>query len=169
MIRPILKYGDAALHERAQPVDAVTLDIERLVDDMIETMYAAPGVGLAAPQIGVPLRIFVVDVSVGRDPNGLLVMINPELVERDGVQLEEEGCLSVPGFNATVVRPMRAVVKGLDRNGNAHQHEGSGLLARAFQHEMDHLDATLFVDRLRGIKRDLIVRKIRKLTRAGKW
>jgi peptide deformylase len=157
------------LHDKARAVDAITPDIDRLVEDMIETMYAAPGVGLAAPQLGVPLRLFVVDVSVGRDPAGLLVMINPEYVERDGMQLEEEGCLSVPGFNATVVRPMRAVVKGLDRHGNPQQHEGTGLLARAFQHEMDHLDGTLFVDRLRGIKRDLIVRKIRKLTRAGKW
>jgi peptide deformylase len=169
MIRPILKYGDSVLHEKARTVDAITPDIDRLVEDMIETMYAAPGVGLAAPQLGVPLRLFVVDVSIGRDPAGLLVVINPEFVERDGLQLEEEGCLSVPGFNATVVRPMRAVVKGLDRHGNPQQHEGTGLLARAFQHEMDHLDGTLFVDRLRGIKRDLIVRKIRKLTRAGKW
>ena len=169
MIRPILKYGDSALHEKARTVDGITPDIDRLVEDMIETMYAAPGVGLAAPQLGIPLRLFVVDVSIGRDPAGLLVVINPEFVERDGVQLEEEGCLSVPGFNATVVRPMRAVVKGFDRHGNEQQHEGTGLLARAFQHEMDHLDGTLFVDRLRGIKRDLIVRKIRKLTRAGKW
>jgi peptide deformylase len=96
-------------------------------------------------------------------------MVNPEFVDRDGMQLEEEGCLSVPGFNATVVRPSHVVLKGLDRSGTAQQIEGSGLLARAFQHEMDHLDGTLFVDRLRGIKRDLIVRKIRKLTRAGKW
>jgi peptide deformylase len=169
MIRPILRYGDSVLHEQARPVDALTPEIERLVDDMIDTMYAAPGIGLAAPQVGVPLRIFVVDVSVGHDPSGLLVFINPELVERDGVQLEEEGCLSVPGFNATVVRPSRAVVKGRDREWQEHQHEGTGLLARAFQHEMDHLDGTLFVDRLRGIKRELIVRKIRKMTRAGKW
>ncbi len=169
MIRPILKYGDTTLHEPARAVDAVTADIVTLVDDMIETMYAAPGVGLAAPQVGVPFRIFVVDVSLGRDPSALIVMVNPEFVEREGVQLEEEGCLSVPGFNATVVRPTRAVVKGLDRSGEEHQVEGSALLARAFQHEMDHLDGTLFVDRLRGIKRDLIVRKIRKLTRAGKW
>jgi peptide deformylase len=169
MIRPILKYGDAVLHEKARPVDAVTPDVERLIDDMIETMYAAPGVGLAATQVGVPLRIFVVDISVGRDPKGLIVMVNPEFVDRDGMQLEEEGCLSVPGFNATVVRPSHVVLKGLDRSGTAQQIEGSGLLARAFQHEMDHLDGTLFVDRLRGIKRDLIVRKIRKLTRAGKW
>ena len=169
MLRPILRLGDSILSEPTRAVDAITADTEKLIDDMIETMYAAPGVGLAAPQVGVPLRIFVVDISVGRDADGLMVMINPEFVERDGTQLEEEGCLSVPGFNATVVRPMRAVIKALDRHGQPFQHEGTGLLARAFQHEMDHLDGTLFVDRLRGIKRDLIVRKIRKLTRAGKW
>jgi peptide deformylase len=169
MLRPILKYGDRVLHEPAQTVEAVTAEIDRLVGDMIETMYAAPGVGLAAPQVGLPLRIFVVDISLGHDPLALKVFINPEFVERDGVQLEEEGCLSVPGFNATVMRPSRAVLKGLDRSGNPQQHEGTGLLARAFQHEMDHLDGTLFVDRLRGIKRDLIVRRIKKLTRAGKW
>ena len=169
MLRPILKYGDRILHEPARTVEAITPEIDRLVDDMIETMYAAPGVGLAAPQVGLPLRIFVVDISIGHDPSALVVFINPEFVERDGVQLEEEGCLSVPGFNATVVRPSRAVVKGLDRAGNLQQLEGTGLLARAFQHEMDHLDGTLFVDRLRGIKRDLIVRRIKKLTRAGKW
>ena len=169
MIRPILKFGDSALHGKARIVDAITPDIARLIDDMIETMYAAPGVGLAATQVGVPLRIFVVDVSLGRDASGLHVFVNPEFVERDGVQLEEEGCLSVPGFNATVMRPIRAVVKGLDRHGEPQQLEGTGLLARAFQHEMDHLDGMLFVDRLRGIKRDLIVRKIQKLTRAGKW
>jgi peptide deformylase len=169
LIRPILKYGDEFLHDVAKPVNIITPDIERLVDDMAETMYAAPGIGLAAPQVGVPLRIFVVDLSAGRDPSGLIVMINPEFVEREGVQLEEEGCLSVPGFNATVVRPTRAVVKGLDRSGETRQYEGTGLLARAFQHEMDHLDGTLFVDRLRGIKRDLIVKKIKKLSRTGKW
>src|SRR5437588_6760676 len=156
MIRPILKYGDELLHERAGSVEQVTPDINRIVEDLIETMYAAPGIGLAAPQVGIPLRIFVVDLSVGRDSAGLIVMINPEFVDRDGMQLEEEGCLSVPGFNATVVRPQRAVVRGLDREGNQRDIEGTGLLARAFQHEMDHLDGTLFVDRLRGIKRDLI-------------
>ena len=169
MLRPILKYGDSTLHDRAEDVEGVTPDIDRLVGDMIETMYAAPGIGLAAPQVGVPQRIFVVDLSVGRDANGLIVMINPEFVERAGTQLEDEGCLSVPGFNATVPRPDRVVLKGLDRHGHAQQIEATGLLARAFQHEMDHLDGTLFVDRLRGIKRDLIVRKIKKLSRAGKW
>src|SRR2546430_11812559 len=117
MIRPILKYGDRVLHERTRTVDALTPEVDRLVDDMIETMYAAPGIGLAAPQVGMPLRIFVIDLSVGRDPSALLVMINPEFVDRDGMQLEEEGCLSVPGFNATVGRPSRVVAKRLDRLG----------------------------------------------------
>ena len=169
MIRPILKYGDDVLHEPAKPVDVITPEIDRLIDDMIETMYAAPGIGLAAPQVGVGLRIFVVDLSLGHNTKELIVMINPEFVERDGMQLEDEGCLSVPGFNATVVRPEKAIVKGLDRAGVEHTREGTGLLARAFQHEMDHLDGTLFIDRLRGIKRDLIVRRIRKLSRTGKW
>jgi peptide deformylase len=124
---------------------------------------------LAATQVGVALRVFVIDLSVGRDPGALITMINPVFVERDGTQLEEEGCLSVPGFTATVLRPQRVVVRGLDREGNEHVREGTGLLARAFQHEMDHLDGRLFVDRLRGIKRDMILRKIRKLDRAGKW
>lgn len=169
MIRPILKYGDQTLHDAARPVDTISPDVSSVIADMVDTMYAAPGIGLAAPQIGVSLRIFVVDISLGRDPSGLIVMVNPEFVLREGLQLEEEGCLSVPGFNATVVRPERAIVKGLDRTGAEQQREGTGLLARAFQHEMDHLDGTLFVDRLRGIKRDLIVRRIKKLTRAGKW
>jgi peptide deformylase len=169
MIRDIIRYGVDVLHRPAQPVVDITDDIQRLVDDLIQTMYAAPGIGLAAPQVGVPLRIFVVDLSVGRNPADLMTFINPEFVERDGMQLEEEGCLSVPGFNATVARPARAVVKGLDREGKEQTVEGTGLLARAFQHEMDHLEGTLFVDRLRGIQKDLILSKIRKLTRAGKW
>ena len=169
MIRPILKYGDGILLEPASRVDAFTPEVERLIDDMIETMYAAPGVGLAAPQVGVSLRIFVIDLSLGRDPAGLIVMVNPEFVSREGMQLEEEGCLSLPGFNATVVRPMRAVVKGMNRAGEEYEREGTELLARAFQHEMDHLDGKLFIDHLRGLKRDMIVRRIRKLSRAGKW
>src|SRR5918993_1290071 len=168
MLRQIVRYGDAALHQPAKPVDVITPEIQTLLDDMVQTMYAAPGIGLAAPQVGVPLRIFVVDLSAGRDPAALIIMINPVFVERDGLQLEEEGCLSIPGFTATVPRPQRAVVRGLDRDGREHSRAGTGLLARAFQHEMDHLDGTLFVDRLRGIKRDLIVKKIRKLARAGK-
>src|SRR5207247_1687549 len=142
MIRPILKYGDGLLHSTARPVDAFTPELDRIIGDLVETMYAAPGIGLAAPQVGIPLRIFVIDLSIGRDAAGLIVMVNPEFVERDGTQLEEEGCLSVPGFNATVLRPSRVVVKGLDRAGNPQEREGTALLARAFQHEMDHLDGT---------------------------
>ena len=169
MIRPILRYGADVLHAPAQQVADITSDIQQLIDDMIQTMYAAPGVGLAATQVGVSLRIFVCDISVGRNPADLLTFVNPEFVERDGMQLEEEGCLSVPGFNATVARPSHAVLKGLNRDGQEQTIEATGLLARCFQHEMDHLEGTVFVDRLRGLQKDLIVRKIRKLSRAGKW
>jgi peptide deformylase len=169
MLRPIVRHGAAVLHQTAEPVADITPEIDALVDDMIQTMYAAPGIGLAAPQVGVSKRVFVCDISVGRNASDLLVFINPEFVERDGMQLEEEGCLSVPGFNATVARPARAVLKGLDRHGEPQSIEASGLLARCFQHEMDHLDGTLFVDRLRGLQKDLIVRKIKKLAKAGKW
>jgi peptide deformylase len=169
MIRPILRYGDRALHDVAAKVTTFDDSLQQLIDDMIETMYAAPGVGLAATQVGVPLRLFVVDLSMGRDPKGLIVMINPHFVSRDGMQLEEEGCLSLPGFNATVVRPARVTMTGLDRHGDEKTIEGTTLLARAFQHEMDHLDGLVFVDRLRGIKRDMIVRKVQKLKRTGKW
>jgi len=169
MIRPILKYGDSILHDHARPVAAVTADIESLIDDMIDTMYAAPGIGLAAPQVGVPLRVCVIDLSVGKRGGELLTLINPEFVQREGMQLEEEGCLSVPGFNASVARPAKAVVRAKDRTGAERVVEGTGLLARALQHELDHLDGKLFLDHLRGVKRDLIVRKIRKLQRTGKW
>jgi peptide deformylase len=169
MIRPILRYGERPLHQPAAEVTSFDEHLQRLIDDMIETMYAAPGIGLAATQVGVPQRVFVVDVSVGRNRNDLTVMVNPTFVARDGMQLEEEGCLSVPGFNATVVRPSRTVLKGFDRQGVERTVEGKALLARAFQHEMDHLDGVVFVDRLRGIKRDLIVRKIQKMKRSGRW
>ena len=117
MLRPIVRHGAAVLHRPAESVAEITHEIDALVDDMIQTMYAAPGIGLAAPQVGVGKRVFVCDISVGRNPSGLLVFINPEFVEREGMQLEEEGCLSVPGFNATVARPSRAVLRGLDRHG----------------------------------------------------
>jgi peptide deformylase len=169
MLRPILRYGEAALQQTATAVETVSPEIVSLIDDMIETMYAAPGIGLAAPQIGVPLRVFVIDITAGRDPGSLVTFVNPEWVEREGMQLEEEGCLSLPGFTATVARPERVVVRGLNRAGEPQVLEGTGLLARAYQHEMDHLDGRLFTDRLRGIQRDLIVRKIKKLARNGQW
>ena len=169
MLRPILRLGDSILSEPTRAVAAITPEIDALIDDMIATMYAAPGIGLAAPQVGVSLKLFVIDLSLGKDPRALHVMMNPEFVERDGMQLEEEGCLSIPGFTATVARPKRVVVRGLNRELEEYTIEGTGLLARALQHEVDHLNSCLFVDRLRGISRDLIVRKVKKLTRAGKW
>jgi peptide deformylase len=170
MIRPILRYGDELLQASARPViDPEDPAIRQLVDDMLQTMYAAPGIGLAAPQIGVAQRVFVIDLSVGRTSGEVIVMINPEFVERDGTQIEEEGCLSLPGFSASVLRPARVVCRGRDRDGRERSIEGTGLLARAFQHEMDHLEGRLFLDRLRGIKRDLIVRRIHKMKRDGRW
>ena len=169
MLRPILRLGDSILSEPTRAVEQITPEIETLIDDMIETMYAAPGIGLAAPQVGVSLKIFVIDLSLGKDPTALHTMINPQFIEREGMQLEEEGCLSVPGFVATVARPKRVVVEGLNRQGEKYRLEGTGLMARALQHEIDHLNSCLFVDRLRGISRDLILRKIKKLSKAGKW
>jgi peptide deformylase len=151
------------------PVSEITSDVQHLIDDMIHTMYAAPGIGLAAPQVGIPLRIFVADISGGHNQDDLLVFINPELVAIDGTQREDEGCLSLPGFTSTIARPARALVKGLDREGREQVVDGTGLLARCFLHELDHLDGTLFVDRLRGLKKNLIVRKIKKLSRTGQW
>lgn len=169
MLRPIVHYGVSGLHARAAPVEKFDADLQQLIDDMIDTMYAAPGVGLAAPQVGVPLRVCVIDLSVGKRGGELLTLVNPEMVECEGMQLEDEGCLSVPGFTATVARPARVVVRALDREGKPRVIEGTELLARALQHELDHLDGKLFLDRLRGIKRELIVRRIRKLQRAGRW
>jgi peptide deformylase len=169
MIRPIVKYGEGVLTRPAAPVAEVTDEIRQLIDDMIDTMYAAPGIGLAAPQIGVPLRVCVIDISGGQRGGEVVTLVNPEFVERTGMQLEEEGCLSLPGHNATVARPERVVVRGLDREGQPVTIDGTGLLARALQHELDHLDGTLFVDRLRGLRKDLILRKVRKQQRAGTW
>src|SRR5687768_16302034 len=169
MIRPILKLGDRGLTTAAQPVRQFDESLHTLLRDMAETMYSVPGIGLAAPQIGVPLRAFVIDLSVGKRSEDLIELVNPEFVLCVWLQLEEEGCLSLPGFNATVVRPSHAIVAGLDRHGEQKTIEGTGLLARALQHEMDHLDGTLYVDRLRGIKRELIVRKVQKLKRSGRW
>jgi peptide deformylase len=169
MLRPIVRYPTAGLAARAAEVTTFDAELARLIEDMIDTMYAAPGIGLAAPQVGVPLRVCVIDLSVGRRGGELHVLVNPEFVQRDGMQLEEEGCLSVPGFNATVARPSSATVRALDTRGVSREVSGTGLLARALQHEIDHLDGLLFIDRLRGIKRDLITRKIRKMQRAGRW
>jgi peptide deformylase len=150
-------------------VPEIDAEIRQLVDDMVETMYAAPGIGLAAPQIDVPLRLIVIDLSVGEDPSQLIKLVNPEIVEQEGDQREEEGCLSVPKYYGSPVRPARVTVQGLDLDGNERTYTGTELLARAFCHEIDHINGTLFVDRLTPLKRDLLKRKLRKRARNGDW
>jgi len=169
MIRPIVLWGSEVLDNPSDPVANISGDEVQLVQDMIETMYKAPGVGLAAPQIGVSKRIMVTDTSSGEKKDHLFTLVNPEIVETEGEQLEEEGCLSIPGFSANVVRPKKVVLRGLDLEGKEVFIEGSDLLARAFCHEMDHLDGKFFLDHLSFIKRDMIKRRIKKLIRQGKW
>ena len=169
MIRAIVLWGSEVLDNPSDPVANISGDEVQLVQDMIETMYKAPGVGLAAPQIGVSKRIMVTDTSSGEKKDHLFTLVNPEIVETEGEQLEEEGCLSIPGFSANVVRPKKVVLRGLDLEGKEIFIEGSDLLARAFCHEMDHLDGKFFLDHLSFIKRDMIKRRIKKLMRQGKW
>jgi peptide deformylase len=166
-IRPIVRYGDPVLHAPSAPVAQIDDSLRALLRDMVETMWAAPGIGLAAPQVGVPLRVIVIDLSVGADPAQLIQLVNPELVERDGEQRQEEGCLSVPGFGGSPTRPARVVVRGLDVEGRERVYAATELLARAFCHEIDHTDGLLFVDRLSPLKRDLMKRKLRKRAREG--
>lgn len=168
-IRPIVKWGEGVLHTPSAVVPEITDEIRALLDDMHQTMVAAPGIGLAAPQIGVPLRVIIVDLSVGEDPKQLIELVNPEFVSREGEVKEEEGCLSVPGFAGSPVRPRFVRVKGLARDGSERVHEGEGLLARAFCHEIDHIDGKVFVDRLSPLKRDLMIRKLRKRAKANDW
>jgi peptide deformylase len=168
-VRPIVKYGHPVLHKPSEPVREIDGTVRKLLDDMVETMYAAPGIGLAAPQIAVPLRVIVVDLSVGEEKGQLIKLINPEFVLREGEQRHDEGCLSVPGFGGSPVRPERVVVKGLDPEGQERTYEGTELLARAFCHEIDHIDGLLFVDRLTPLKRDLMKRKLRKKARTDDW
>jgi peptide deformylase len=168
-VRSIVKYGHPALHKPSEPVKEIDGAIHKLLDDMVETMYAAPGIGLAAPQIAVPLRVIIVDLSVGEEAGQLIKLINPEFVVRQGEQRHDEGCLSVPGFGGSPVRPARVVVKGLDPDGKERTYEGTDLLARAFCHEIDHIDGLLFVDRLTPLKRDLMKRKLRKKARTDDW
>jgi peptide deformylase len=168
-ILPILRYPHEVLLTRTEDVIDVTPDVERLVQDMIETMHAAPGVGLAANQVGVGKRIAVVDLSVGEDPKQLLVLINPRILENHGGYDDEEGCLSLPGFSERVRRPGRAVIEALDLTGKRRTYEGRELLARAFNHEIDHLEGRLFIEHLSVLKRRLIKRKVQKRMRAGDW
>ena len=169
MIRPIVLWGSEVLEKPSDPVTNITGDEVKLVQDMIETMYKAPGVGLAAPQIGISKRIMVTDTTSGEKKDHLFTLVNPEIVGTEVEQFEEEGCLSIPGFSATVLRPKKVAIRGLDLDGKEVVVEGSDLLARAFCHEMDHLDGKYFLDHLSFIKRDMIKRRIKKLIRQGKW
>jgi peptide deformylase len=166
-IRPIIHYGDPVLHAPSAHVLQIDESIRTLLTDMVETMWAAPGIGLAAPQVGVGLRVIVIDLSVGEDRAQLIELVNPEFLEREGEQRHEEGCLSIPGYGGSPARPARVKVRGLDRDGNEKLYEASELLARAFCHEIDHIDGLVFVDRLSPLKRDLMKRKLRKRAREG--
>ena len=172
MVRPILRYGEPLLHDVAAPVapESITAPATRaLIDDLLDTLRDAHGVGIAAPQVGIRQRVCVVDVSGGRRPADLMVLVNPSFEARDGLQLELEGCLSLPGIEATVARPARVRVRHLDRDGRERTLVGDGLLARAIQHEIDHLDGVLFVDRLPVIARRLLLRRLRQRRRKEGW
>lgn len=169
MILPIRKYGDDVLRLPAKPVEQIDASLQKLIDDMIDTMYAAPGVGLAANQVGVAQRVMVIDLSVGKRPGECHVFVNPEIVEAEGEVTEEEGCLSIPDFVEIVTRPERVKLRYLDRNGEQRELWGEGLMARAMCHEIDHLNGTLFVDHLRGLKKDRILKRIAKLAKSGMW
>ena len=169
MIYPIVKYGQPVLETPAEAVLVFDGELEKLVADMFETMYAAHGVGLAAPQIGVSKRLCVIDTSSGHDPGARIVLVNPVVESTDGKQLQEEGCLSLPEFRADTPRPLRAKVRGQDQRGNEVILSGEGLLARAFCHEIDHLNGTLFISHLSMLKRDSIKRKVKKMLKVGEW
>lgn len=169
MIYPIVKYGQEVLQKAAEPVAVFDGELEKLVADMFETMCAAHGVGLAAPQIGISKRLCVIDVTSGQDPNARLVLVNPVIVSTEGKVAQEEGCLSLPDFRATTGRPLKATVRAQDLHGNEFTMAGEGLLARAFCHETDHLNGILFIQHLSMLKRDSIKRKVRKMMKAGEW
>jgi peptide deformylase len=158
----ILTYGAPILRQPTRPVTDFNGNLQQLIDYMVETMYAAPGLGLAATQVGSSHRLFVANPAEDRDPAKLLVMVNPELVEAEGEMLSEEGCLSIPDFREDIRRARRVLLRGLDRQGHPLEIEGEDLLARIFQHEMDHLNGLLFVDRLSPAKRDILLRKLKK-------
>jgi peptide deformylase len=169
MILTIVKYPEPVLEQPGEPVTAFNDDLRKLVADMFETMYASQGIGLAAPQVGVSKRLTVVDLSQGKDPAQKLVLVNPEVILTEGKQYEEEGCLSFPEIREKVVRAAKVRIRAQDENGKWFEMDGEELLARAFQHEIDHLDGVLFIFRMSPLKRSLSLRKIRKMQRDGDW
>lgn len=169
MILKIVKYPDPVLSRPGEPVTEFNAELRRLIADMFETTYASQGVGLAAPQVGVSKRLTTIDLSMGKEPNDKLVLINPEIISSDGKLYEEEGCLSFPDIREKVVRAAKVRIRAQDEKGKWFEMDGEDLLARCFQHEIDHLDGMLFIFRMSGLKRDLTLRKIRKLQREGNW
>ncbi len=169
MIRDLVRYGDARLLESSAEVDPAAPELPALLTDLIETCHAAPGIGLAAPQIGVNRRVAIIDLSVGRDPKAAIVLINPVILDASGEQKEEEGCLSIPDVAEQVVRPARVKVRAVDASGETREIEATDLLARALCHEIDHLNGLLFVHRLKGIKRELTWKKIERCKEKGLW
>ena len=169
MIYPIVKFPDPILQRASAPVTEFDDELRKLVADMFESMYAAQGIGLAAPQIGIPKRLTVIDLSNKKEPKDKIILINPVITLQEGKQVEEEGCLSLPEIREKVRRSARVIVRAQDEYGKWSEREGSELLARAFQHEIDHLDGVLFIFRISALKRDLILRRIRKMQRAGEW
>ena len=169
MVRKIVKYPDPVLEKRGEPVPEFDDELQNLVDDMFESMYAAKGIGLAAPQIGLSKRLTVIDLSVKEKPEEKIVLVNPEIIHKEGKQYEEEGCLSLPEIREKVSRAAKVRVRAQNLKGEWFEMEGKELLARAFQHEIDHLDGILFFRRVSALKRDLILRQIRKMQKAGEW
>lgn len=170
MVHKVVKYGDPVLETKAEPITEFdTPELRQMVDDMFDTMYSAKGIGLAAPQIGVSKRLTVIDVSAGEEGGEKIVLINPEIIEKAGSQLGEEGCLSIPGFREDVKRAMKIKVRAQNVEGDTLEYEVDELLSRCMQHEIDHLNGVLFLAHLSPLKRDLIRRKIRKLQKAGEW
>ena len=169
MIYPIVKFGDPVLEKPAAPVTVFDDELKKLVEDMFESMYAAHGVGLAAPQIGLAKRLAVIDVTFKEDPDAKLVLANPEIVHVEGKHRQNEGCLSIPEFREPVTRAKIVTIRAQDVNGKWYEKTGEDLLARAFLHETDHLNGKLYISHISALKRDLIKRKIRKLAKAGEW
>ena len=169
MIYPIVKYGNPVLEKPSETVTVFDEELQKLIDDMFESMYAAHGVGLAAPQIGIGRRIAVIDVTFKEDPKAKIVLINPEIVHTEGRQTSSEGCLSIPEFREKVTRPMKVKVRAQNLVGDTIEVEGEELLARALLHETDHLNGKLYISHISALKRDLMKRKIRKLIKAGEW
>jgi peptide deformylase len=168
-IYPIVKYGDPILEKPTAPVKKFDAELEALTEDMFASMYAASGVGLAAPQIGKSMRLTVVDVTGGKNPEAKIVLANPEIIHAEGEVREEEGCLSIPGFRGYVMRPQFVTIRAQNAKGESFEIRGENLLARAFCHEIDHLNGILFLQHLSMLKRDLIKRKIKKLKKQGEW